>query len=80
MVGAALSQVGGVGGGLLSEAVIRAWDKLRSRRRDDAGQADLRDALAAELEVGLTLDTAAAAALRGEIGRASCRERVYACV
>jgi len=67
VVGAALSQVGGVGGGLLSEAVIRAWDKLRSRRRDDAGQADLRDALAAELEVGLTLDTAAAAALRGEV-------------
>jgi WD domain, G-beta repeat len=67
VVGAALSQVGGVGGGLLSEAVIRAWDKLRSRGRPDAGQADLRDALAAELEAGLILDTPAAAALRDEV-------------
>ena len=66
-VGAALSQVGGVGGGLLSEAVIRAWDRLRSRGRSDAGQADLRDALAAELEAGLTLGTPAAAALRDEV-------------
>ena len=67
VVGAALSQVGGVGGGLLSEAVIRAWDRLRSRGRPDAGQADLCDALAAELEAGLTLDTPAAAALRDEV-------------
>jgi WD40 repeat protein len=56
-----------VGGGLLSEAVIRAWDRLRSHGRPDAGQTDLRDALAAELEAGLTLDTAAAAALRDEV-------------
>ena len=62
-----LNQVGGVGGGLLSEAVIRAWDKLRSHGRGDAGQADLRDALAAELEAGLTLGTRAAAALRDEV-------------
>ena len=64
---AALSQVGGVGGGLLSEAVIRAWDRLRSRGQADAGQAELRDALATELEAGLTLDTRAAAALRDEV-------------
>src|SRR5215469_15934215 len=65
VVGGALSQVGGgVGVGLLSEAVIRAWDKLRSGGRPDAGQDDLRDGLAAELEAGLTLDTAAAAGLR----------------
>ena len=69
VVGAALSQVGGVGGGLLSEAVIRAWDRLRSRGRPDAGQADLRDALAVELEAGLTLGTPAAAALRDEVAR-----------
>ena len=66
-VGAALAQVGGVGGGLLSEAVIRAWDRLRSRGRPGAGQAELRDALAAELEAGLTLGTPAAAALRDEV-------------
>ncbi|MGP0025752.1 MAG: AAA family ATPase [Streptosporangiaceae bacterium] len=56
-----------MGGGLLSEAVIRAWDKLRSRGRPDAGQAELRDALAAELEARLTLGTPAAAALRDEV-------------
>ena len=67
VAGAALAQVGGVGGGLLSEAVIRAWDRLRSRGGADAGQAGLRDALAAELEAGLTLDAPAAAALRGEV-------------
>ena len=66
-VAAALAQVGGVGGGLLSEAVIRAWDRLRSRGRPDAGQAELRDALAAELEARLTLGTPAAAALRDEV-------------
>jgi hypothetical protein len=39
-LGAALSQVGGVGGGLLAEAVIRSWDRLRKRDQPDAGQAD----------------------------------------
>ncbi len=67
VVGVALSQIGGVGGGLLSEAVIRAWDRLRSRGRPDDGQAGLRDALAAELEAGLTLGTPAAAVLRSEV-------------
>ncbi len=43
-VGAALGQVGGVGSGLLSEAVIRAWDRLRSRSEPDAGQGELREA------------------------------------
>ena len=56
VVGAALNQVGGVGGGLLSEAVIRAWDRLQSRGQRDIGQAELRDVLAAELEAGLTLE------------------------
>ena len=65
VVGASLSQVGGVGGGLLSEAVIRAWDQLRSRGRP--GEAEFRDALAAELKEALTLDTSAAAALRDEV-------------
>jgi hypothetical protein len=56
-----------VGGGLLSEAVIRAWGRLRSRGRPDGGQAELRDALAGELEACLTLGTPAAAALRDEV-------------
>ena len=67
VVGAALNQVGGVGGGLLSEAVIRAWDRLQSRGQRDIGQAELRDVLAAEVEAGLTLDTPAAADLRDEV-------------
>jgi hypothetical protein len=66
-VGVALSQIGGVGSGLLSETVILAWDRPRSRRQPDALQADLRDALAAELEAALTLGTPAAAALRDEV-------------
>ena len=67
VVGAALTQIGGVGGGLLSEAVIRGWEKLRSHGRPDAGEADLRDALAAELEAALTLHTPTAAELRNEV-------------
>ena len=66
-VGAALGQVGGVGGGLLSETVIRAWDRLRSRGRPDAGQDELRNVLAGELEAALTLRTPTAAALRDEV-------------
>jgi hypothetical protein len=66
-VTAALTQVGGVGAGLLSEAVVRAWNRLRSRGQANAGQAELRDALATELEAGLALDTPAAAALRDEV-------------
>ena len=66
-VGAALSQVGGVGGGLLSEAVIRAWDRLRSRGQSQAPQTELRDELAADLEQSLTRDTCAAARLRDEV-------------
>jgi hypothetical protein len=60
VVGTALGQLGGVSGNLLAEAVVRAWDKLRSR-----GQADLRDALSAELQAGLT--SPEAAALRDEV-------------
>ena len=66
-VGAALGQVGAVGGGLLSETVIRAWDRLRSRGQSRAGQAELRDELAVELRESMTRDTAAAAALRDEV-------------
>jgi WD40 repeat protein len=67
VAGAALSQVGGVGGGLLAEVVIRVWDRLRSTDRAHTGQSALRDSLAAELRADLTQGTPAAAALRGEI-------------
>ena len=39
---AAFGQVGGVGGGLLAEAVIRAWDRSRARGGPGIGQSDLR--------------------------------------
>ncbi len=66
-VGAALTQIGGVGGGLLTEAVVRSWDRLRKPDQPNAGPGDLSDALAKELQASLTLSTAAAASLRGEV-------------
>ena len=50
---AAFAQVGGVGGGLLADAVGRAWDRLRNRKGSGAGQSDLQEALAAELRDAL---------------------------
>jgi hypothetical protein len=35
---------GGVCGGLIAEAVTRAWDRLRSGGKSDPGQAELRAA------------------------------------
>jgi WD40 repeat protein len=64
---AAFGQVGGLGGGLLAEAVIRAWDRLRSRREAGIGQDELQEALADELKVALTSSSARAAALRAEV-------------
>ena len=64
---AAFGQIGGVGGGLLSEAVIRAWDRLRSREGPKAGQGELREALAAELRELLTSSSPMAAGLRAEV-------------
>ena len=64
---AAFGQVGGVGGGLLAEAVIRAWDRLRARAGPGIGQSDLREALAAELGEALTSSSPAAAGLRAEV-------------
>ena len=56
-----------LGSGLLTETVIRAWDRLQARGRSGIDEADLRDALAAELESSLASDTPAAAALRKEV-------------
>ena len=64
---AAFGQVGGVGGGLLAEAVIRAWDRLRAREGPGIGQSELREALAAELAEALTSSSPAAAGLRAEV-------------
>jgi WD40 repeat protein len=63
---AAFAQVGGVGSGLLSEAVIRAWDRLRDHG-DSAGRGELREALAVELTQALGSSSAAAAGLRAEV-------------
>lgn len=62
---AAFGQVGGLGGGLLSEAVIRAWDRLR--KEPGAGEDELREALAAELKDALTSSSQSAAELRAEV-------------
>jgi hypothetical protein len=62
---AALAQVGGVGSGLLTEAVLQAWKRVRAQ--PDEEQEGLRKALAAVLEERLGLDTPAAASLRTEV-------------
>ena len=56
---AAFAQVGAVGGGLLAEVVIRAWDRLRgSGKESGSGPDELRDALAEELERALASPSA----------------------
>jgi WD40 repeat protein len=64
---AAFAQVGGVGSGLLSEAVIRSWDRLRKREGASGGQREFREALAAELQEALTSTSPMAAGLRAEV-------------
>jgi len=64
---AAFAQVGGAGGALLSEVVIRAWDRIRAREGRGAGQGELRGALAAELREALVACSPAAAGLRAEL-------------
>lgn len=60
---AAFAQLGGVGGGLLAEVVIRAWDRLRRDRETGGGESQLRDALADELREAL----ASSAGVRAEV-------------
>ena len=64
---ALFGQVGGVGSGLLSEAVIRAWDRLRGREHGGIEQSEFRDALASETEGGPTSSLPTAAGLRAEL-------------
>ena len=66
---AAFMQVGGVGGGLLGEAVIRAWDRLRGREGSGISQDELRDALAAEFQEAFASSSPAAAALRADVAK-----------
>ena len=51
----------------LAEAVIRAWDRLRTVQGSEVGQGELRDALAIELRHALTTRSAEAAGLRAEV-------------
>ena len=64
---AAFVQVGGVGGGLLTDAVSRAWVRLRNRKGSGADQSDLQEALAAELRDALESSSPMAAGLRAEV-------------
>lgn len=64
---AAFGQIGGVGGGLIAETVIRAWDRLRSGEKPDPGQTELREAVAKELSVAFTSSSPMAASLRAEV-------------
>ena len=64
---ALFGQVGGVGGGLLSEAVIRAWDRLHERKHSDAGPGEFQEELANELKEALSSSSADAAGLRAEL-------------
>ena len=64
---ALFGQVGGVGGGLLSEAVIRVWDRLRDRKHSGIEQSEFQEALATELKEALITSSANAAGLRAEL-------------
>jgi WD40 repeat protein len=66
---ALFGQVGGVGGGLLTEVVIRTWDRLQDRKHSDSGikQSEFREALADDLKEALTSSSVTAAGLRAEL-------------
>jgi hypothetical protein len=61
---AAFAQVGGLGGSLLAEVVIRVWDRLRSSQGPSAEQQALQEALATEFRRAFT---ASASELRAEV-------------
>ncbi len=64
---AAFGQVGAVGGGALTEVVMRAWDRLRAREGPGTGQREFRQALTDELAEALVSSSSAAAGLRAEV-------------
>lgn len=63
----AVDQIGGVGGGLLAEFMVRAWDRLRSSDRPEVAQDDWQEVVAAELQTGMMTDSPAGAGLRREV-------------
>ena len=64
---AVFAEIGGVGSGLLTEILIRLWDRLRDSEGHEVSQYKFRDELIAELGRELTVNSPAAAALRAEI-------------
>jgi len=64
---AVFAQIGGVGSGLITEILIRLWDRLGDSEEREVSQREFRDELAAELDRELTGNSAAAAALRVEV-------------
>jgi len=64
---AVFAQIGGVGSGLLTEILIRLWDRLRDSEKHEVSQHEFREELIAELGKELTGSSRAAAALRAEI-------------
>ena len=64
---AAFGQVGAVGGGALTEVVMRAWDRLRAREGPHIGQREFRQALTDELALALASSSSTAAGLRAEV-------------
>ena len=64
---AAFGQVGAVGAGVLTEVVIRAWDRLQTGSGHGTGQGDLREALTGELMQALMSSSATAAGLRADV-------------
>jgi conflict system STAND superfamily ATPase len=64
---AAFGQVGAVGGGVLTEVVMRTWDRLRAHEGPHIGQSELQEALTGELKEALVSSSVAAAGLRTEV-------------
>jgi hypothetical protein len=64
---AAFGQVGAVGGGALTEVVIRAWDRLQAREGPHIEQGKLQEALTEELAQALVSSSAVAGGLRAEV-------------
>lgn len=64
---AVFAQIGGVGSGLLTEILIRVWDRLRDSGGHQASEQKFRDELTVELGRELTGNSSGAPALRAEI-------------
>ena len=56
-----------MGTGVLTDVVLRTWDRLRAREGPHIGQSELQEALTEELAETLASSSAAAAGLRAEV-------------